>query len=53
MADKTCAHEGCQCEAREDGYCSDYCARHGSHEGHEAHDCGCGHASCHPGSAAA
>ena len=29
---------------REDGYCSDYCAKHGSKPGHVAHDCGCGHA---------
>jgi hypothetical protein len=47
MAEQTCAHEGCRCAAREDGYCSDYCAKHGSQEGHVAHDCGCGHASCH------
>ncbi|MDQ3675514.1 MAG: hypothetical protein M3401_01720 [Actinomycetota bacterium] len=47
MADKTCGHEGCKCAPREDGYCSDYCKTHGSHEGHEPHDCGCGHAECH------
>jgi hypothetical protein len=46
MADNTCVHEGCTCEAREDGYCSDYCAGHGSHEGHVAHECRCGHAGC-------
>jgi hypothetical protein len=49
MADTTtCGHEGCTCEAREDGYCSDYCAKHGSHEGHVAHACHCEHAGCDP-----
>lgn len=42
-----CGHEGCKCEAREDGYCSDYCQEHGSHEGHVAHACNCGHNNCH------
>jgi hypothetical protein len=47
MTDETCRHEGCKCAAREeDGYCSDYCAKHGSHEGHVAHECGCGHDNC-------
>jgi hypothetical protein len=41
-----CGHEGCKCEAREDGFCSDYCAGHADHEGHEAHECGCGHNVC-------
>ncbi len=44
---ETCGHEGCNCLPREDGYCSDYCAKHGGHEGHEAHECGCGHPQCH------
>ena len=43
----TCGHEGCNCEAREDGYCSDYCVKHGTREGHQAHDCDCGHPGCH------
>ncbi len=44
----TCGHEGCRCAPREeDGFCSDYCAKHGTHEGHVAHDCGCGHSECH------
>ncbi|MEA2297090.1 MAG: hypothetical protein QOF77_26 [Solirubrobacteraceae bacterium] len=47
MADDTCGHEGCNCAPREDGYCSDYCAKHGGHEGHQAHECGCGHSECH------
>jgi hypothetical protein len=47
-----CGHEGCTCEAREDGYCSDYCAQPavaGSAEAaddHEGHACHCGHAVC-------
>ncbi len=45
MAD-TCGHPGCKCEAREDGFCSDYCAEHAGQEGHEAHECGCGHTVC-------
>ena len=49
---EACSHEGCTCEARADGYCSDYCAQQsgaghrevaGDHEGHECH---CGHAAC-------
>ena len=43
----TCGHEGCHCEPREDGFCSDYCQKHGTREGHHAHDCDCGHAGCH------
>jgi hypothetical protein len=51
---ETCAHEGCTCEAREDGYCSDYCAQpavadESSTEAapdHEGHGCHCGHAAC-------
>jgi hypothetical protein len=49
MADDTCGHDGCTCEAREDGFCSDYCAAHPDHEGHEGHDaheCQCGHTVC-------
>jgi hypothetical protein len=47
MTEKTCAGDGCTCTtAREDGYCSDYCATHESHAGHEAHPCQCGHAGC-------
>ncbi len=42
----TCGHEGCNCEPREDGFCSDYCQKHGTHEGHQAHDCNCGHDGC-------
>jgi hypothetical protein len=42
-----CGHEGCNCAAREDGFCSDYCKEHGTKEGHEAHECGCGHPGCH------
>ena len=41
-----CGHEGCNCEAGENGFCSEYCQRHGTHEGHEAHACGCGHPGC-------
>ena len=56
MADgRKCGHEGCLCDAdkgeREDGFCSDYCARHGAHEGHKPHACGCGHAHCEPAAA--
>ncbi|MGH2718903.1 MAG: hypothetical protein ACRDJU_10020 [Actinomycetota bacterium] len=48
MADKTCAHENCNCTISEnDTYCSEYCERHGSHEGHVGHECGCGHPGCH------
>lgn len=43
---ETCGHTGCKCEAREDGYCSDYCSEHGDHDGEAAHDCGCGHTVC-------
>jgi hypothetical protein len=46
MAGETCGHEGCKCEAREDGFCSDYCAKHGTKEGHVAHECNCGHDVC-------
>jgi hypothetical protein len=52
MAETRCAHEGCTCEAREDGYCSDYCAQPAEGESteaahdHEGHACHCGHASC-------
>jgi hypothetical protein len=47
MTEKTCAADGCTCTtAREDGYCSDYCANHEAHEGHEAHACHCGHPGC-------
>lgn len=47
MAEKTCGHEGCNCKiAESDTYCSEYCERHGTHEGHVAHDCGCGHPGC-------
>ena len=42
----TCGHEGCPCEPREDGFCSDYCQKHGTREGHQAHECSCGHAGC-------
>ncbi|MDQ3850741.1 MAG: hypothetical protein M3296_09045 [Actinomycetota bacterium] len=52
MAEQMCGHEGCGCKARDDGYCSDYCARHGSKEGHQAHACDCGHAECHAEAAA-
>jgi hypothetical protein len=48
MAEATCAHEGCNCKPELDGtYCSDYCRRHGTHEGHEPHECNCGHPGCH------
>lgn len=48
MAEQVCGHEGCTCGAREDGYCSDYCAgRDGTPESH-ANDCGCGHSECQP-----
>lgn len=47
MADKTCAHENCNCKISEaDTYCSEYCQRHGGHEGHVGHECGCGHPGC-------
>jgi len=46
----SCGHQGCNCEARdiqgEDGYCSDYCQKHGTREGHQAHECNCGHSGC-------
>jgi hypothetical protein len=43
----TCGHEGCDCGAREDGFCSDYCQEHATKEGHQAHECSCGHDGCH------
>jgi hypothetical protein len=46
MAGQMCGHEGCACQADESGYCSEYCAKHGSHEGHVAHACDCGHPGC-------
>jgi hypothetical protein len=47
MADDTCPHEGCNCKLEEGKqYCSDYCEKHATHEGHVAHDCGCGHPGC-------
>lgn len=48
MAEKTCGHEGCTCVVAEgEEFCSEYCQRHGTHEGHKAHACGCGHDGCH------
>ena len=44
---ETCAHAGCNCPARADGYCSDSCAAHKGHTGSEPHACGCGHPDCH------
>ncbi len=47
MADKTCGHDSCNCKVGEnETYCSEYCERHGSHEGHQPHECGCGHPGC-------
>jgi hypothetical protein len=46
MVERICVHETCTCAARDDGYCSDYCATHGSHEGHQPHKCDCGHPGC-------
>lgn len=46
VSDQPCGHEGCKCTAREDGFCSDYCHKHGTHEGHKPHACGCGHPEC-------
>lgn len=43
----TCEHEGCNCAAGDSGYCSDYCQRHATREGHRAHECNCGHPGCH------
>lgn len=48
MVEQMCGHEGCTCGARDDGYCSEYCARHGAHEGHVPHQCACGHPECQP-----
>jgi hypothetical protein len=46
MTEKTCAADGCTCTtAREDGYCSDYCA---THQAPGANACQCGHAGCDP-----
>lgn len=54
MTDTICGHEGCTCQAREDGFCSDYCAEHvGERHGDEAHQCGCGHAHCEMAAGAA
>jgi len=48
MADAKCPHEGCTCTVPEgETYCSEYCQRHATHEGHIAHECGCGHGDCH------
>ncbi|MEA2128401.1 MAG: hypothetical protein QOJ85_1292 [Solirubrobacteraceae bacterium] len=52
MAVTACSHEGCTCEAREDGYCSDYCATQAAAGEHEGHDCHCGHVACEEESAA-
>jgi hypothetical protein len=47
-----CKHEGCNCDvpkeraATGEGYCSDYCKKHGEKHDHVAHACGCGHPSC-------
>lgn len=49
MPQNNCKHEGCSCaipKERADGYCSDYCQKHGSKEGHQKHACTCGHATC-------
>lgn len=53
MAQTTCGHEGCTCEAAEGEYCSDYCARQGNDAARTAadsslggHECHCGHAHC-------
>jgi hypothetical protein len=46
MTDETCGHAGCTCKARDDGFCSDYCASHPEPEGDAAHECGCGHGAC-------
>jgi hypothetical protein len=49
MTDGTCKHEGCTCEAGENGYCSEYCASHAEHDAADEtapHECGCGHMHC-------
>ncbi len=47
MTDTICGHEGCTCKAREDGFCSDYCAQHAAESHGDAdHQCGCGHMQC-------
>jgi hypothetical protein len=46
-----CAHRGCRCDAREDGFCSDHCAAHAGSGGSEQ-ACECGHADCAAGPAA-
>jgi hypothetical protein len=43
----TCGHEGCNCAAVDGDYCSEYCQRHATREGHRAHECNCGHPDCH------
>jgi hypothetical protein len=43
-----CTHPGCHCRAdtsRNDGFCSDHCARAGRAASGGA-NCGCGHAAC-------
>jgi hypothetical protein len=60
MAATPCGHEGCTCEAREDGYCSDYCATQAADAAgaataaeHEGHECHCGHVACEESAAPA
>jgi hypothetical protein len=47
-----CAHRGCRCDAREDGFCSDHCAGHSAEPTTTAHPCECGHDDCATGPAA-
>jgi hypothetical protein len=49
MSNESCKHEGCNCKVpagRTDGYCDDYCKKHGEKPGHAKHDCSCGHPDC-------
>ena len=46
---ETCAHRGCRCDARDDGFCSDHCATHAAERASADHPCECGHDDCTSG----
>ncbi len=46
-----CAHRGCRCDARDDGFCSDHCAGHATERVSAQAPCGCGHDDCATGPA--
>ncbi len=46
MAQEMCRHKGCTCNARSDGFCSEYCASEGDSVGHAGQACSCAHDEC-------